>query len=314
MAFSVSTSSSKARKHFNRAIKSLGRPGNDQALRRLSHATIALSFEQKRQAEQEEEDRLSTAAPSSVSPCEVTRIRWADMEDSDHEASTADLSLLQPSRARWSDLVDDSDESSVEVAQKHPDDTEESSFAPERQHWRDTTHYSWKHQASRANELQDHYQLPRYQKQQHYRTKTKDASHHQASSHSPQISTYVAGAKLQSQFLIGIEEEPTFRVCRKLLGPQGQFMKEIAVRTGSKLRLRGRGSKFLEGPEQEESTDPLMLCISSPTLPSYAETKKLVSNLLESVYDQFRAFSKAEGSAEPNLSIKMHEGPRDGSF
>ena len=30
-----------------------------------------------------------------------------------------------------------------------------------------------------------------------------------------------------------------------------------------KLRLRGKGSGFKEGPKQEESEDPLNLCISS---------------------------------------------------
>jgi hypothetical protein len=307
MAFSSSTSSRKANKPSQRAIKSLGRPGNDQAHRSLLLSDVFAGQKQGERNEQEiceeEDDRLSTAAPSSVSPCEVTRRRWADMEDSDHETSTADLRSFQPSRARWSDLVD-SDESS----QKHT-----SAFEGSRQHWHATRHCSWKHEASRANEVQGHHQVTRDQMQRHG-NKTKDSSHLQAPTHSSQMNTYVIGAKLQCQFLIGIEEEPTFRVCRKLLGPQGQFMKEIAARTGSKLRLRGRGSKFLEGPEQRESTDPLMLCISSPTLPSYAETKKLVLNLLESVYEQYRAFSKGEGSGEQTLSIKMHEGPRAGSF
>merc|ERR1712184_186584 len=37
-----------------------------------------------------------------------------------------------------------------------------------------------------------------------------------------------ASAKLQCQFYIGIEEEPKFRVSRKVLGPVGKHMKSIA--------------------------------------------------------------------------------------
>ena len=41
------------------------------------------------------------------------------------------------------------------------------------------------------------------------------------------------------RFIIGIEEEPKFRVCRRLLGPQGQHMKDIAQRT----EVGGEGGK-----------------------------------------------------------------------
>ncbi|CAE7364737.1 unnamed protein product [Symbiodinium pilosum] len=87
-------------------------------------------------------------------------------------------------------------------------------------------------------------------------------------------------------------------------------MKDIAEKTGdawlqkAKLRLRGRGSKFLEGEEQKESSDPLMLCVSVPDPASYEEAKHLVSSLLEDIYVQYREFQISEGRLQDELHRK----------
>jgi len=120
--------------------------------------------------------------------------------------------------------------------------------------------------------------------------------------------------KRQCQFMIGIEEEPQFQVKRKVLGPHGHNMKAIAEKTGAKLRLRGRGSGFLEGPEQREASDPLMLCVSAPDACSYGESVRLLRKLLEGVHESFRGFCKRAGQPAPDLRIDVHEGPRPGSF
>lgn len=121
------------------------------------------------------------------------------------------------------------------------------------------------------------------------------------------------GRKWQCQFQVGIEEEPTFRVVRRLLGPAGQNMKDIAAQTGAKLRLRGRGSKFLEGPEQIESAEPLMLCISVEGQDSYIEAIDRVTKLLEGIYSDYTEFCALTGKSAPQLWVTMHEGPREGS-
>lgn len=114
--------------------------------------------------------------------------------------------------------------------------------------------------------------------------------------------------------MIGIEEGPEFQVKRKLLGPHGQHMKSIAEKSGAKLRLRGRGSGFLEGPEQQESSDPLMLCVSAPDAWAYGEATRLVRELLESVHAAYRRFAARAGQHVPELRVEVHEGPRPGSF
>jgi len=121
-------------------------------------------------------------------------------------------------------------------------------------------------------------------------------------------------SKQQCQFLIGIEEEPTFKVVKQILGTAGAHVKRIANATGTKLRLRGRGSKFLEGPEQEESSDPLMLCVSSPPGANYAEAVVLIKRQLEEVYREYGSFCRKNGKAVPQLRVNMNEGPREGAF
>ena len=57
-----------------------------------------------------------------------------------------------------------------------------------------------------------------------------------------------------------------------------------------KLRLRGKGSGFKEGPLQLESTDPLNLCVSSRYLDRFQTACSLIESLLRKIYDEFQQF------------------------
>jgi hypothetical protein len=122
-----------------------------------------------------------------------------------------------------------------------------------------------------------------------------------------------AKGKRQCQFLIGIEEDNKFRVAKRILGAKGKHMRNIAEQTGVKLRLRGRGSKFLEGPEMQESTDDLMLCLSGYESAGYELAKSLVSDLLDEIYSKYKDFCAKAGTPPPALTIQIHEGFREGS-
>jgi len=119
--------------------------------------------------------------------------------------------------------------------------------------------------------------------------------------------------KAQCQFTIGIEEDSKFHVVKRIIGVGGANMKHIAEETGAKLRLRGRGSKFLEGPARKESSDDLMLCISSHNTVCHADAKKLVSELLARIYEAYKVFCSNAGKVQPTLHIQLHEGYREGS-
>jgi hypothetical protein len=120
--------------------------------------------------------------------------------------------------------------------------------------------------------------------------------------------------KHQCQFHVGIEDDKKFGVVRRLLGSHGVQVKRIAEESNAKLRLRGRGSKFLEGQEQEESADPLMMCVSAPDKESYDIAIKLVREHLEQIYSAYREHCRKTGLVVKDLCIDMHEGRRDGSY
>lgn len=100
---------------------------------------------------------------------------------------------------------------------------------------------------------------------------------------------------------------------RRIIGQGGVNMKTVAQKTGAKLRLRGRGSKFLEGPEQQESTDDLMLCISCQDKAGFETAKEIVSDLLKDIYHSYSSFCGKKRSKAPALTLQLHEGYREGS-
>jgi len=61
-----------------------------------------------------------------------------------------------------------------------------------------------------------------------------------------------------------------------------------------KLRLRGRGSGFKEGPRQEESKESLHLCISSRFYDKYQLASNFVQELLLNVYEEYRKFCEKQ--------------------
>lgn len=122
-----------------------------------------------------------------------------------------------------------------------------------------------------------------------------------------------AYAKLQCQFVIGIEQDAKFQVVKRILGQGGEHMKSIAQQTDAKLRLRGRGSKFLEGWENKESNDDLMLCISSQDRVGFEKAKELVTDLLKGIYQSYSSFCIKAEQTPPPLNIQLHDGYREGS-
>ena len=108
-------------------------------------------------------------------------------------------------------------------------------------------------------------------------------------------STYGEGApmgvrKFTCRFDISIPNDSHFAVARRLIGLRGQNMKRIVKLSGSdtKLRLRGRGSGFLEGINKVESEEPLHLCVSCKEFEGYKVAVRLVSELLEEIYGEYK--------------------------
>jgi len=131
---------------------------------------------------------------------------------------------------------------------------------------------------------------------------------------------YMVNGKYTCRFDIQIENDNQFQVARKIIGSSGCNMKKIVetcnqnsdgtyLKDSVKLRLRGKGSGYKEGPSQKESDEPLHLCISSKYYEKFKLASVLLTDLLNSIYDEYKkAYDKKSKYFIPNLAIKKTEG------
>ena len=122
-------------------------------------------------------------------------------------------------------------------------------------------------------------------------------------------------SKFTAKFEIPIKNLPGFCVARKIIGHRGKNMKIILgklkesnfngpIQDVTKLRLRGQGSGFKEGPHNCESPEPLHLCISSKYYEKYSEACTLVENLLKNVYQEYNNFCSWKGRQSVGYNVK----------
>ena len=108
--------------------------------------------------------------------------------------------------------------------------------------------------------------------------------------------------KYTCKYEILIENDSEFQIARKLIGSKGINMKKIIneckiegeIET-VKLRLRGKGSGYKEGPQNKESDEPLHLCISSRTKEELNKASFLVNKLLDKINEEYKLFCKKFG-------------------
>lgn len=111
-------------------------------------------------------------------------------------------------------------------------------------------------------------------------------------------STY---GKFTCKFEILIPNDQEFQVVRRLIGSKGCNMKRIVDscksgdQVGVKLRLRGRGSGYKEGPENKESDDPLHLCISATNQEGLKKACGLVTELINKIYEEYKKYCNKIG-------------------
>ena len=97
------------------------------------------------------------------------------------------------------------------------------------------------------------------------------------------------------KYEILIPNDKNFQIARRLIGNKGCNMKNIVnqcktsnnTKDSVKLRLRGRGSGYKEGPENKESDEPLHLCISAKNQEEMNKACNLVDNLLNKIYQDY---------------------------
>lgn len=118
--------------------------------------------------------------------------------------------------------------------------------------------------------------------------------------------------KFTCRYDVVIENEKNFQIAKKIIGSKGCNMKNIIenslAETGLrnhpnskeaiKLRLRGKGSGFLEGPDRKESDEMLHLCVSAKNLNVFNITCRHVETLLSKIYEEYVQYQKKNGNEQ----------------
>ena len=103
--------------------------------------------------------------------------------------------------------------------------------------------------------------------------------------------------KFTCKYEILIANDKDFQIARRLIGSKGCNMKNIINECkssrdgeGIKLRLRGKGSGYKEGPENKESDEPLHLCVSSKNPEEMKKACILVDELLDKIHKDYKEY------------------------
>mmetsp|Transcript_38578 Transcript_38578/g.62491 ORF Transcript_38578/g.62491 Transcript_38578/m.62491 type:complete len:406 (+) Transcript_38578:99-1316(+) len=99
--------------------------------------------------------------------------------------------------------------------------------------------------------------------------------------------------------ILGMDQEPVFNVAAKILGPGGSYLQHIEKESNAKISLRGKGSGFLEGVMQQESSEPLHVFISASTRSEVDSAISLATNLVGTVKVQYEQWKTAQNAPRP---------------
>ena len=118
--------------------------------------------------------------------------------------------------------------------------------------------------------------------------------------------------KYTCKYQILIANDKDFQIARRLIGSKGCNMKNIINECklsedgeGIKLRLRGKGSGYKEGPENKESDEPLHLCISSKNAEEMKKACLLVDELLNRINNEYKDYCQKNNVMPVNSQIAI---------
>ena len=118
--------------------------------------------------------------------------------------------------------------------------------------------------------------------------------------------------KYTCKYQILIANDKDFQIARRLIGSKGCNMKKIRNECklsedgeGIKLRLRGKGSGYKEGPENKESDEPLHLCISSKNAEEMKKACLLVDELLNKINNEYKEYCQKNNVMPVNSQIAI---------
>ena len=127
--------------------------------------------------------------------------------------------------------------------------------------------------------------------------------------------------KYTCKYEILIANDKNFQIARRLIGSKGCNMKNIINKCklngdgeGIKLRLRGKGSGYKEGPQNKESDEPLHLCISSKNPEEMKKACLLVDELLNKIHNEYKEYCEKNNIIPSNTQIAMRIENKNSNF
>ncbi|VUZ96545.1 conserved protein, unknown function [Plasmodium vivax] len=132
-------------------------------------------------------------------------------------------------------------------------------------------------------------------------------SSYHVSSESLSTDSFVVIKKYTAKYEVQIDPFNGFDIAKRIIGLKGTNMKKICIDTDCKLRLRGRGSGYLEGEEKKEANESLHLCVSCQKYDHYVLAKKLIEQLLVKIYMDYDTWLYNHGKPYANLKPKTYE-------
>ena len=127
--------------------------------------------------------------------------------------------------------------------------------------------------------------------------------------------------KYTCKYQILIANDKDFQIARRLIGSKGCNMKKIRNECklsedgeGIKLRLRGKGSGYKEGPQNKESDEPLHLCISSKNAEEMKKACLLVDELLKKIRDDYKEYCEKNNVMPVNSQIAIRIDNKSNNF
>ena len=101
--------------------------------------------------------------------------------------------------------------------------------------------------------------------------------------------------KYVCNYTVQIENDNIFMVTKRIIGKNGCFLKKIlqesCIKYGdysTKIRLRGKGSGYIDKVSNSENSDePLILSVSSLNYPTYYNCCLLIDCLMNKIYDDY---------------------------
>ena len=118
-----------------------------------------------------------------------------------------------------------------------------------------------------------------------------------------------------------IANDKDFQIARRLIGSKGCNMIKIRNECkssedgeGIKLRLRGKGSGYKEGPQNKESDEPLHLCISSKNAEEMKKACLLVDELLNQIREDYKTYCEKNNVKPVNTQIAIRIDTKNNNF